>query len=81
MAVGVALDSAIAASRLGSCSRRAAKAGPVSGGVWRRVAADNTRWHPGFLTGSNAVGDGDPLRIEKRLIDRWLTREFAAPGI
>ena len=35
---------------------------------------------PGFLTGSTTVGAGDPLRFEKRLIDRWLASEFTARG-
>lgn len=34
----------------------------------------------GFLIGANAVRSSDPLRYEKNMIDRWLAREFAAPG-
>lgn len=33
---------------------------------------------PGYLMGSQ-VNDGDPLRHEKHLIDRWLQREITAP--
>jgi hypothetical protein len=32
-----------------------------------------------YLMGSPRVGDSDPLRYEKRLIDDWLRREFKAP--
>lgn len=34
----------------------------------------------GFLMGATAVGNSDPLRFEKQMIDRWLVRELAAPG-
>ena len=35
----------------------------------------------GFLMSGNAVGSHDPLRYEKHMIDRWLARELAAPGV
>jgi hypothetical protein len=35
----------------------------------------------GFLMSSNSAGSGsDPLRFEKSLIDRWLSRELASPS-
>jgi len=33
---------------------------------------------PGFLVSSGMLNDSDPLRYEKRMIDSWLRREFAA---
>jgi hypothetical protein len=32
-----------------------------------------------YLTGSTRVGDQDPLRYEKQLLDDWLRKEFKAP--
>ncbi len=34
----------------------------------------------GFLLGSTGFGDGDPLRYEKSMLDRWLRRELMASG-
>ena len=31
---------------------------------------------PGFLAGSSRVGDSDPLRYEKGMLDDWLRHEF-----
>lgn len=44
-----------------------------------RVIAEGERKlsDPAFLMGYNAIRDSDPLRFEKNLIDRWLSREFA----
>lgn len=54
----------------------------VLAGADGQVIAEGERelTDPGFLTGSNSVDASDPLRFEKRLIDRWLASEFAAPG-
>jgi hypothetical protein len=35
---------------------------------------------PGFLRGAGVGNSSDPLRYEKRMIDRWLVKEFPAPG-
>ena len=34
---------------------------------------------PGFLTGSTRIGESDPLRYEKKMLDDWLRREIR-PG-
>lgn len=55
--------------------------------TFRRVAADGTVLaqgarelrDAGYLLRTRA-GDGDPLRFEKDLIDRWLARELPAPA-
>lgn len=55
----------------------------------KRIGADGavvnerayTLSDPAYLGSATRIGEGDPLRYEKAMIDRWVRREMVAPSV